>query len=279
MGKDGFSIVRGDSTRPKDRTRLVCFAPEREPKVLPVLRKDGYVEVFVLHINHDKPVLWTPILLQNYEVPAVEAGMSLRRRNTFYGLLYHQQHCVKVWWLRIELDSVALFYCVQDPLRHVWQKIPDCQKFYYGNQSLEDDLGCMLGAEWGMNVWKATDCFLRGQWVILPSTSLEWELRKGRGHLSALSAWIIHSIILFIMLGPSSSISSIHHILTPLCLGSCVYYIVASNGCGPPWCICWSSCWDNNPCGSSTLRSLGKVCSRQGTRHFYALHMPFCHAD
>lgn len=40
----------------------------------------------------------------------------------------------------------------------------------------------MLGAEWGMNLWKTTDCFLRGP----PSTSLEWELRKGRGHLIAL---------------------------------------------------------------------------------------------
>ncbi len=36
---------------------LVCFAPKSEPQEIPVTRKDGYVEVCVLEIYRDKPVL------------------------------------------------------------------------------------------------------------------------------------------------------------------------------------------------------------------------------
>ncbi len=36
---------------------LLSFAPESEPQELPVTRKDGYVEVCVLEIYREKPVL------------------------------------------------------------------------------------------------------------------------------------------------------------------------------------------------------------------------------
>ncbi len=38
-------------------TALVCSAPKSKPQELPVIRKDGYVEVCILEIYRDKPVL------------------------------------------------------------------------------------------------------------------------------------------------------------------------------------------------------------------------------
>ncbi len=103
----------------------VSSAPKSKPQVFPLIRKDGYVEVFVLEIYRDKPVLgsdlwhnlsqsnilnlscmtesfrtrrslkWdtTPILLWNCDIPAVKPGFLVGVRYIFYvPFLYQSFH-------------------------------------------------------------------------------------------------------------------------------------------------------------------------------------------
>jgi hypothetical protein len=82
---------------------------------------------------------WTqpPILLGNYEVPAVEPGLPVWQRNTFYGLLDQQglnflfhnpnllwanhspDHPVEPRGRATELQPVTQFYSTQGPRRYI----------------------------------------------------------------------------------------------------------------------------------------------------------------
>lgn len=90
----------------------------------------------------------TPILLWNDKVSPVEPGLYLGWGNTFYGpfvqesyyFLFHYQSLLRAnisgkdpfesRLVRTKLYSVASFYCVQVPLRHIWQKFPENRMVY-----------------------------------------------------------------------------------------------------------------------------------------------------
>ncbi len=166
--------VRGERARPNGRTRYWnASPPESKSQELPVRRNDGNMEVAsfrpivanqssdmiwltmvgIVSILNDSTIQvpqiqnWTqpPILLGNYEVPAVEPGLPVWRRNTLYGLLNQQgvkflfHHPSLLWVHRspdhpielrgavTELQSVPY---MQDPWRYIWKALP-CADIIY----------------------------------------------------------------------------------------------------------------------------------------------------